>query len=47
VLRISFGSYLEGFLLAGPLWIVAAIMALLIGMGGQRAQAEQIALPAE
>ena len=47
VLRISFGSYLEAFLLAGLLCIGAAMMALLIGIGGQRAQPEPAAVPAE
>ena len=36
VLRISFGSYLEAFLLAGLLCFAAALMALLIGAGGRR-----------
>src|SRR5215472_1294344 len=36
VLRISFGSYLEAFLLAGLLCFAAALMALLIGVGGRR-----------
>jgi sugar phosphate permease len=38
VLRISFGSYLEAFLLAGLLCFAAALMALLIGIGGRRAE---------
>jgi predicted MFS family arabinose efflux permease len=46
VLRISFGSYVEAFLLAGLLCFAAALMALLIGFGGQRPQPEQDALPA-
>jgi MFS family permease len=36
VLRISFGSYFEAFLLAGLLCFAAALMALLIGAGGRR-----------
>jgi sugar phosphate permease len=36
VLRISFGSYLEAFLLAGFLCFAAALMALSIGVGGRR-----------
>ena len=36
VLRISFGSYLEAFLLAGLLCFAAALMALSIGVGGRR-----------
>src|SRR5208283_5458093 len=47
LLRISFGSYLEAFLLAGLLCIGAAAMALLIGIGGRGVQPEQAALPAE
>ena len=43
VLRISFGSYLEAFLLAGLLCIGAAAMALLIGVGRR----EPAALPAQ
>jgi len=35
-LRISFGSYLEAFLLAGFLCFAAALMALSIGVGGRR-----------
>ncbi|HEX5320760.1 MAG TPA: MFS transporter [Stellaceae bacterium] len=33
VLRISFGTYLEAFMLSGLMCIVAALMALLIGVG--------------
>jgi hypothetical protein len=47
VLRISFGSYLEAFLLAGLLCIGAAAMALLIGLGRQGAQPETAALAAQ
>ena len=47
VLRISFGSYFEAFLLAGLLCISAATMALLIGAGGQRARPERAVLAAE
>jgi len=36
VLRISFGSYLEAFLLAGLLCFAAALMAFLIGVGRRR-----------
>ena len=35
VLRISFGSYLEAFMLAGVLCIGAALMVLFIGAGGK------------
>jgi predicted MFS family arabinose efflux permease len=46
VLRISFGSYLEAFMLAGVLCFGAALMALLIGLGGRRAAAAGDAVPA-
>jgi sugar phosphate permease len=46
VLRISFGTYLEAFLLAGLLCFAAALMALLIGVGGRRAKIVQDAVPA-
>jgi sugar phosphate permease len=45
-LRISFGSYLEAFLLAGLLCFAAALMALLIGIGGRRVQPAQDTVPA-
>src|SRR5436190_11860294 len=45
VLRISFGSYLEAFLLSGLLVIAAALMVLLISAG--RPEREPIAVPAE
>jgi hypothetical protein len=47
VLRISFGSYLEAFLLAGLLCIGAAAMALLIGVGRRGARPQPAALPAQ
>lgn len=47
VLRISFGSYFEAFFLAGLLCLGAAAMALLIGVGGQRAQHQPAVVPAE
>jgi len=47
VLRISFGTYLEAFLLAGLLCFAATLMALLIGLGGQRPEPAQNAVPAE
>lgn len=46
MLRISFGTYLEAFLFAGLLCFAAALMALLIGVGGQRAEVAQDAVPA-
>jgi predicted MFS family arabinose efflux permease len=33
LLRISFGTYLEAFMLSGLMCIAAAVMALLIGIG--------------
>jgi sugar phosphate permease len=45
VLRISFGSYLQAFMLSGLLCIAAALMVLLIG-AGRRGQ-EPVAMPAE
>ena len=46
VLRISFGTYLEAFMLAGLLCFAAAAMALLIGAGGRRAEPARDAVPA-
>lgn len=46
VLRISFGSYLQAFLLSGLLCFAAALMALLIGLGGRRAEVAEDAVPA-
>jgi predicted MFS family arabinose efflux permease len=47
VLRMSFGSYLEAFLLAGLLCIGAAAMALLIGSSERGARPEPAVLPAQ
>ncbi len=44
VLRISFGTYLEAFMLSGLMCIAAAVMALLIGIG--RTGRDQIATDA-
>jgi predicted MFS family arabinose efflux permease len=46
VLRISFGTYLEAFLLAGLLCFAAALMALLIGVGGRRSEIVRDVVPA-
>jgi sugar phosphate permease len=46
VLRISFGSYLEAFLLAGLLCFAAAAMALSIGAGGRHAKPAPDPVPA-
>jgi sugar phosphate permease len=45
LLRITFGSYLEAFIISGLLCIAAALMVLLIG-AGRRGQ-EPVAMPAE
>jgi sugar phosphate permease len=47
VLRISFGSYFEAFLLAGLLCFAAALMALLIGLDRRRVERARDAVPAE
>lgn len=46
VLRISFGTYLEAFLLAGLLCFAAALMALLIGVGRRRSEIVHEIIPA-
>jgi sugar phosphate permease len=45
VLRSSFGTYLEAFLITGLLTFGAAFMVLLIGLGGRRAAIAGDALP--
>ncbi len=45
LLRITYGSYLEAFMLSGLLCIAAALMVLLIGAG--RREREPVAVPAE
>ena len=45
LLRITFGSYLEAFMLSGLLCIAAALMVLLIGAG--RREQGPVAVPAE
>ena len=47
VLRISFGTYLEAFLFAGLLCLAAALMAMLIGIGGRHTEPAEAALAAE
>ncbi len=47
VLRISFGTYLEAFMLSGLMCIAAALMVLFIGYGGQRREPEIAAVPAQ
>ncbi len=47
VLRISYGSYLQAFMLSGVLCILAALMVLFIGAGRSRREPEGIAAPAQ
>ena len=47
VLRITFGTYLEAFMLSGLLCIGAALMVLFIGAGRRRAEPSAPALAAE
>jgi len=46
LLRISYGSYMQAFMLSGLLCIIAAIMVLFIGAGRQRHEPEGIIAPA-
>jgi len=47
LLRISYGSYLQAFMLSGVLCIVAALMVLFIGAGRSRCEPDGIAAPAQ
>jgi sugar phosphate permease len=47
VLRISYGSYLEAFMLSGLMCVVAAFMVLFIGAGRRRREPEGVAAPAQ
>jgi sugar phosphate permease len=47
LLRISYGSYMQAFMLSGLLCIGAAIMVLFIGADRQRRESEGIAAPAQ
>ena len=47
VLRITYGTYLEAFILSGLMAIVAAVMVLFIGVGRRRRPASAAVLPAE
>jgi sugar phosphate permease len=47
LLRISYGSYLQAFMLSGILCIIAALMVLFIGAGRSRREPEGIAAPAQ
>jgi sugar phosphate permease len=46
LLRISYGSYLQAFMVSGLLCIVAAIMVLFIGVGRRRGEPGAVAAPA-
>jgi sugar phosphate permease len=47
VLRISYGSYLEAFVLAGVMCVLAAVMVLFIGAGRRRREPQAVAAPAQ
>ena len=47
VLRISYGSYLQAFMLSGVMCIGAAVMVLFIGAGGSRREPEGVAAAAQ
>jgi predicted MFS family arabinose efflux permease len=47
LLRISYGSYLEAFMLAGVMCVLAAVMVLFIGAGGRGREPEAVAAPAQ
>jgi sugar phosphate permease len=47
LLRISYGSYMQAFMLSGLLCIVAALMVLFIGAGKSRREAEGVAAAAQ
>jgi sugar phosphate permease len=46
LLRISYGSYMQAFMLSGLLCVAAAIMVLFIGAGRQQSEPQAIAAPA-
>jgi predicted MFS family arabinose efflux permease len=46
VLRISYGSYLQAFMVSGLLCLVAAVMVLFIGAGGRHRNSRIVAAPA-
>ena len=47
LLRISYGSYLQAFMAAGALCLLAAVMVLFIGAGGRRREPDAVAAPAQ
>ena len=47
LLRISYGSYLQAFMVAGLLCLAAAFMVLFIGAGRRRDEPEGVAAPAQ
>jgi sugar phosphate permease len=46
VLRITFGTYIEAFIMSGILLIVAALMVLFIGVGRNGREREAVATAA-
>jgi sugar phosphate permease len=47
LLRISYGNYVEAFVLSGLMCIVAAVMVLFIGVGGRRGEPGAVVAPAQ
>jgi sugar phosphate permease len=47
LLRISYGSYLQAFMLSGLLCVIAAVMVLFIGAGRRRGEPEAVTAPAQ
>jgi sugar phosphate permease len=47
LLRISYGSYLEAFMLAGMMCVLAAVLVLFIGAGRRGREPEAVAAPAQ
>ena len=47
VLRISYGTYLEAFMVAGVMCVLAAVMVLFIGTGRRRLEPDAVGAPAQ
>jgi sugar phosphate permease len=47
VLRISYGTYLEAFMVAGVMCVLAAVMVLFIGAGRRRLEPDAVGAPAQ
>jgi cation transporter-like permease len=47
VLRISYGTYLEAFMVAGVMCVLAAVMVLFIGTGRRRLEPDAVSAPAQ